>query len=55
MNLAPIKCIKKQKLPFSNVDIEKLKEKCVNDRDKAIICFLLSTGCRISEVVQLNK
>ena len=55
MNLAPIKCIKKQKLPFSNVDIEKLKEKCTNDRDKAIICFLLSTGCRISEVVQLNK
>ena len=47
--------MKKQKLPFSNVDIEKLKEKCTCSRDKAIICFLLSTGCRISEVTQLNK
>lgn len=54
-NLSPIKYIKKQKLPFSSVDIEKLKEKCTNTRDKAIICFLLSTGCRISEVTQLNK
>lgn len=54
-NLAPIKCMKKTKLPFSSVDIEKLKENCLNSRDKAIICFLLSTGCRISEVIQLNK
>lgn len=54
-NLTPIKCIEKTKLPFSSVDIEKLKENCDNDRDKAIICFLLSTGCRINEVVQLNK
>lgn len=54
-NLAPIKCMKKEKLPFSKIDIEKLKESCTNERDKAIICFLLSTGCRISEVTQLNK
>jgi len=53
-NLAPIKCMKKEKLPFSRVDIEKLKEKCECNRDKAIICFLLCTGCRISEVTQLN-
>ena len=55
INLAPIKCMKKQKLPFSNADIEKLKEQCATNRDKAIVCFLLSTGCRISEVIQLNK
>lgn len=55
VNLAPIKCMKKNKLPFSSVDIEKLKESCTNNRDKAIISFLLSTGCRISEVTQLNK
>ena len=55
VNLAPIKCMKKNKLPFSSVDIEKIKESCENTRDKAIVCFLLSTGCRISEVTQLNK
>ena len=53
-NLPPIKCIKKEKLPFSSVDIEKLKENCECNRDKAIVCFLLCTGCRISEVTQLN-
>ncbi len=47
--------MKKNKLPFSSVDIERLKENCNNVRDKAIICFLLSTGCRIGEVVSLNK
>lgn len=55
INLAPIKCMKKTRLPFSSIDIEKLKENCNNNRDKAIIHFLLSTGCRISEVTQLNK
>lgn len=54
-NLSPIKCIKKQRLPFSSIDIEKLKEKCKSTRDKAIICVLLSTGCRISEITQLNR
>lgn len=54
-NLSPIKCMKKTKLPFSSVDIEKLKENCTCSRDKAIISFLLSTGCRISEVTQLNR
>jgi site-specific recombinase XerD len=54
-NLAPIKCAKKVKLPYTAVDIERLKECCENSRDKALISFLLSTGCRISEVCALNR
>ena len=54
-NLAPIKCAKKVKTPYSETDIEKLKEKCRNPRDKAIIFFLLATGCRISEACSLNR
>lgn len=54
-NLGPIKCIKKIRKPYSDSDIEKLKEKCYDVRDKAFICFMLSTGCRISEICQLNK
>lgn len=54
-NLAPIKCMKKERLPFTNADIEKMKEGCLNIRDKAIICFLLSSGCRVNEVTNLNK
>ena len=54
-NLSPIKCQKKVKVPYSDVDLEKLKEACTCSRDKAILCFLFSTGCRISEVCQLNR
>ena len=40
---------------FSNPDITMLKKYCDNIRDNAIISFLMSTGCRIGEVVALNR
>ena len=54
-NLNPIKCRREVRIPYSEVDIEKLKEACANPRDKAMITFLLATGCRISEVCELDK
>ena len=54
-NLGPIKSVKQVKGPYSDVDIERLKAACHTLRDKAIVCFLLTTGCRISEVVGLNR
>ncbi len=54
-NLGPIKCRKQIKVPYSDIDIEVLKESCDCSRDKALISFLLSTGCRISEVCALDK
>lgn len=53
-NISPIKCRKQIRLPFSSEEIERLKENCDSIRDKAIVSFLLSTGCRISEVCNLN-
>lgn len=55
VNLSPIKCAKVVRLPYSSTDLEKLKEACTCTRDKAIISFLLCTGCRISEVCSLNR
>ena len=55
VNLGSIKYPKVTRLPYSDVDIEQLKESCDCIRDKAIISFLLSTGCRISEVCALNR
>lgn len=55
VNLGAIKYKKIERLPYSDVDLEKLKEHCLNDRDRAMINFLLSTGCRISEVCALNR
>ena len=53
-NLEPVKKKKEVRKPLSTVEIERLKEACSSLRDKAIITFLLSTGCRISEVCSLN-
>jgi site-specific recombinase XerD len=54
-NLGAIKCAKKKKKIFSRVDIEKLRNNCKTERDKAIVSFLAATGCRISEVTGLNR
>lgn len=54
-NINTIKCAKKIRLPFSDTEIERLKEASTGARDKALICFLLSTGCRISEVCALDR
>lgn len=54
-NLSRIKCKEEVRLPLTAADIELLKEACETKRDKALITFLLSTGCRISEVCALNK
>ena len=54
-NLGAIKYAKKIKDTYSEVDAEKLKFLCKTVRDRAIVLFLASTGCRISEVTQLNR
>lgn len=53
-NLAPIKQQKVIRKPYSSVEMEKLKENAASTRDLALIAFLVSTGCRISEVCALN-
>lgn len=54
-NIGKTKVPKKMKEVFSEIDFERLKQNCKNDRDMAIICFLKSTCCRIGEVVGLNR
>lgn len=54
-NIGRIKVQKKVREVFTDVDIEKLKLGCTTLRDKAIICFLKSTGCRVGEVTNLNR
>lgn len=54
-NLGAIKYVKKIKKVYSEVDIERMKFCCRKPRDRAIIAFLLATGCRIGEVVRLDR
>lgn len=54
-NLGVIKVPIVTKQTYSEVDLEKLNQKCHSLRDRAIIHFLGSTGCRISEMTGLNR
>lgn len=54
-NLGAIKYAKKIKTTYSAVDMERMKLACKTKRDKAIICFLAATGCRITEMTELNR
>ena len=54
-NVGTIKYRKIVKDIYSDIDIEKMKEAAKSVRDKAIIFFLLSSGCRISEMIALNR
>jgi len=40
---------------LSDEEVELLRQACKIDREKALIEFLVSTGCRLSEVVSVNK
>lgn len=54
-NIKPISYTKKVRLPFSELEIEYLRRACKTTRDRALVEFLLSTGCRVGEVVKLKR
>ena len=55
LKLSQIKCQKQVKQSFSAVDLDKMRRACAdNPRDLALIDFLYTTGCRVSEVSAIN-
>lgn len=55
INLGSIKVAKEEKKVFTDIDMEKMKQHSRRAVDKAIITFLASTGCRVAELVGLNR
>ena len=49
-----IKFESKEKLPFSKIEIQKLKDSAITAREKLIIHLLLSTGIRCEELVNIK-
>ncbi|AUN10662.1 site-specific tyrosine recombinase/integron integrase [Clostridium botulinum] len=46
---------KRVRKPLTKEEIELLREACETDRQKALVEFTISTGCRLSEIVEVNK
>lgn len=55
VNVGVIKVAKRQKRIYSETDIARMDRSCRTQRDRAIMHFLRSTGCRISEMTGLDR
>lgn len=48
--ITPIKYTKKIKKPFSSIEIDAMRSACKNEKERAIVEFLLATGVRVNEL-----
>lgn len=55
VNVGVIKVPKKIRKTYSDMDMARLNRGCHSIRDKAIINFLATTGCRVSEMTSLDR
>lgn len=53
-NVGTIRYEKKPRVALTQIELEYLRSVCIDPREKAIIEFLYSTGCRVSELSQLK-
>lgn len=54
-NLGTVKVAKKHKETISDIEMEKLNRACRNNYEWAMLHFLRSTGCRVSEMTGLDR
>jgi len=54
-NLAPLRTPKEIRKPFSAEELVRINDAAETVRDRALIAFLASTGCRVSEVCGVNR
>lgn len=54
LRIKKIKTDKRVKKPFSDMELEQLRNFTKDIKEKAIMEFLLSTGCRVTEVTRLQ-
>jgi len=49
-----IKKEKKEKMPFSDDEIDRLRKACQNKKETAVVEFLMSSGVRVSELINMD-
>lgn len=54
-NIKPIKYEMKPRRALTRMELEKVRRSCTTKRDLAIVDVMYSTGCRVSEVVNMKK
>ena len=52
--IKPIKAEKKEREPLTDLEMEKLRAACTTIRERLILELLYSTGCRVSELVNIK-
>lgn len=52
--IRPIKYERPKRNPLTGIELEKLRNACETIRDSAIIEFLYSTGCRVTEMERVD-
>ena len=55
MKTVPIKEKREKKKAFTETEIEKIRVACRTNRERAMIEMLLSTACRVTELVSIKK
>ena len=53
--IRPIKHTKKPRTALTQLELEYIRTKCYNARERAIVELLYSTGCRVSELISMKK
>lgn len=55
INLGAVKCEQRDPKPYTPVELELLNQNCANDLERAVLAFLESTGCRVSEMCACDR
>lgn len=55
LSIKEIKCPKRKKKAFTEMEVEKLRNACKDEKETCIVEMLLSTGCRVTELVNMKK